>query len=230
MQLTRTSILPSFLLVSCLIAVSVAPVSAQQVGAAQPTEQRDYGWVSAVAGASFGSQTQTGATFAGEYGEDIIPNVQAYVTVSYFDNLMRQDLRDDLSQLSAALTTITGTTWNLQGHDRGVTLIAGGRYLVASQGLMRPYVGGGAGVINLRRTIVDPRVGDVTTAVLDEFGVGELAITTESITRPLLEGALGVAFFSGPVYVDVGYRYKRAFHLSGAYDFSQAVIGIGYRF
>jgi hypothetical protein len=192
---------------------------------------RDDGWVSGIAGAAFGSQTQANATFAVEYGDDIHPNAQAYLTLSYFENLITQNLRDDLAALSASLTATSGIPWNLHGSDRGVTLVAGARYLPVSSGLIRPYVGGGAGVINLDRTIADVRVGEVTTAVLNEFGVGSLSLATKAITRPLIEGAVGVAFYSGPVYVDVGYRYKRAYRINtDQLGFSQGVFGIGYRF
>jgi opacity protein-like surface antigen len=143
---------------------------------------------------------------------------------------MRQELTDDLSQLSAVLTSVTGTPWSLKGRDRGVTLIGSGRYLLNTGGTIRPYVGGGAGVINLKRTIVDPRAGDVTTSILSEFNLGQQSITTKTLNRPIIEGALGVGFFGGPVYVDVGYRYRRAFHLDESIDFSQALVGIGYKF
>jgi hypothetical protein len=192
---------------------------------------RDDGWVSGIAGAAFGSQTQANATFAVEYGDDIDSHAQAYLTLSYFENLITTDLRDDLEQLSANLTATTGIPWDLHGSDRGVTLIAGARYLPVSSGLIRPYVGGGAGVINLDRTIADVRVGEVTTAVLNEFGVGSLSLATKAITRPVVEASAGVAFYNGPVYVDVGYRYKRAYRINSTQlSFSQGVVGIGYRF
>ncbi|MGH9256662.1 MAG: hypothetical protein ACRD3C_19050, partial [Vicinamibacterales bacterium] len=183
-----------------------------------------------IAGASFGTENLGAAALGGEYGEDLHPRVQAYATISYFDNLMQQDLRDGLSQLSATLTTITGTPWELRGRDRAVTFIAGGRYLLRPQARVRPYLGAGAGVINLKRRIVDPRVGDVTVAVLNDFGVGALALTTRSDTGPLVEAAAGIGIFDGPTYVDVGYRYKRAMGVGQTLNFSQLVAGIGYRF
>ena len=228
MQPTKSPFVPVCLMAFGLLVAGVAPALGQ-AAAPQPT-QRDYGWVAFATGTTFGSETRTAAAFAGEYGEDVSPHVQVHVTVSYFDNLMRRELTDDLSALSAFLTSTTGVPWDLRGHDRGVTLIGGGRYIFSSQGTIRPYLGGGAGIINLKRRIVDPRGGDVTASVLKEFDIGSLAITTATLNRPLIEGGLGVGFFRGPVYVDVGYRYKRAFHLDETFDFSQAVVGIGYRF
>jgi len=220
-------------LLTSISAVGVVLACAAPAFAQEPIGPgvRDDGWVSGIAGAAFGSQTQANATFAVEYGDDIHPNAQAYLTLSYFENLITQNLRDDLAALSASLTATSGIPWNLHGSDRGVTLVAGARYLPVSSGLIRPYVGGGAGVINLDRTIADVRVGEVTTAVLNEFGVGSLSLATKAITRPLIEGAVGVAFYSGPVYVDVGYRYKRAYRINtDQLGFSQGVFGIGYRF
>jgi opacity protein-like surface antigen len=228
MQPTKSPFVPVCLMAFGLLVAGVAPALGQ--AAAPQSTQRDYGWVAFATGATFGNETETAAAFTGEYGEDVTPHVQVHATISYFENLMPRETTDDLSALSASLTTTTGTTWNLRGRDRGVTMIGGGRYLLNPRGTMRPYLGGGAGIINLKRTIVDPRVGDLTASVLSEFGVGSLSITTQTLTRPLIEGGLGVGFFTGPVYVDVGYRYKRAFHLDETFDFSQAVVGIGYKF
>lgn len=228
MQLSGISRAISLLVVPAMMALGAPPAFAQQQAPQPP--QRDYGWVAAAAGFTFGSETQRAATFSGEYGEDVHPRVQAHVTISYFENVMRQELNDDLEILSLGLTQVSGIPWNLQGRERAVTAVAGGRYLVATQGAIRPYVGGGGGVINLKRTIVDARVGNLTSAVLTDFGIGDFALVSSSVTRPLLEGAFGVGFYNGPVYVDVGYRYKRAFHLSAPLDLSQVVAGIGYKF
>jgi opacity protein-like surface antigen len=227
MRLFRNS-LRSALALAAFSLLSVSPVFAQQ--APRPAPRPDYGWVSFSSGATFGSETKTAATFAGEWGEDIIPGVQARVTVEYFDNLMPTALSDDLAALSSALTSISGTPWELRGRDRGVTLIGGARYLFNSQGTIQPYVGGGGGVINLKRTIADVRAGDVTSSVLTEFGVGQFSVTGQTVNRPVIEGAAGVAFFAGHVYADLGYRYKRAFHLEETIDFSHLVAGVGYRF
>jgi hypothetical protein len=228
-RVNRSKLLTSLTAVGFALVCAAPPAFAQTQQPIGPGV-RDDGWVSGIAGAAFGSETQSNATFAVEYGDDIDSHAQAYLTLSYFENLITTALRDDLAQLSANLTNTTGIPWNLHGSDRGVTLVAGARYLPVTSGLIRPYVGGGAGVINLDRTISDFRVGEVTTAVLNEFGVGSLSLATNAITRPLIEGAVGVGFYGGPVYVDVGYRYKRAYRInSSQLSFSQGVVGVGYR-
>ena len=216
-------------LVPCMLVMVSTMTFAQQPAASSssvPTRQRAY--ASASTGASFGPQTA--AVFAGEYGERVSRNVQAYVTISYHENLMQGDISDDLAALSAGLTTTTGVPWNLQGRDRGVAFVAGAKYLFGSSSV-RPYITGGGGVINVTRTVTDPRVGDVTSAVLTEFGIGEFALTTKSQTRPLIAGGVGVAISAGrATYLDFGYRHHRAFHLSEALDIGQFSAAVGVRF
>jgi len=218
--------------VPCVLAFVVTTSFAQTAGpSAQP---RDYGYIAALSGATFGqgssADVPTAVMFAGEYGEWVTRNIQAHVTISYHDNLMATGLQDDLDTLSTNLTTLTGVPWSLSGRDRAVTLIAGGKYLFG-ESTVRPYLGAGAGIINIKRRIVDPRVGNVTSEVLSEFGVGEAELTSEPLTRPLLQIGAGVAFAAGrATHVDIGYRFMKAYHLANAVDFSQLSIGIGYRF
>ena len=46
---------------------------------------------------------------------------------------------------------------------------------------------------------------------------------------PLLIGA-GVAFFAGRTYVDIGYRFRRAFQMRDALEFSQVGVMLGVNF
>jgi opacity protein-like surface antigen len=204
--------------------------SGQQIAPAAGSvvpEQRGY--VSVLAGAVSGPPTEP--VLSVEYGEDIHRNVQAYATLSYFENLMRQTLRDDLTALGTALSTVTGDPWQLRGRDRGVAFAAGAKYVVGSQ-RVRPYIGAGAGVINVKRTVIEAHLGDVTAAVFNDFDVGisDLSLASTSITRPLAEAAVGVGIDAGSTYVEVGYRYRRAFRLTDRLEFSQLSVGVGYRF
>jgi hypothetical protein len=215
----------TIVLVPVLALVTAAGASGQQREAVP--EQRGY--VSAIGGAVAGPVTAP--AFAVEVGDNFHRNAQAYVTLSYFENLMKQTLSDDLNTLGTDLSTLTGTPWDLQGRDRGVSLIGGAKYLLGS-GSVRPYVGGGAGIISLRRTVTDTRLGDVRAAVFNDYFVGEadLSLAPASVTRPLMEAALGVGIVSGNTYFDIGYRYRRAFRLADNLDFSQLSAGIGYKF
>lgn len=219
-------VMKSIVLVSVLLLTAAVTVSAQTAQQEQGTDERSYVSVSGGAVAS-----PAAAAFGVEYGDAVTRNSQAYVALSYFENLMGQPLRDDLAELATDLAGLTGTTWSFSGRDRGVTLVGGGKYLLGSGGF-RPYLGGGAGIISVRRSVVEARLGDVRNAVLNDFSVGEpdLSLAPASLTRPIVEAALGVGIISGRAYFDIGYRYRRAFRLANTLDFSQISVGVGYSF
>lgn len=182
-----------------------------------------------LAGGDLGTPTEP--VFAVEYGEDLRHDVLAYLNLSYLENVMPQPLRDDLVVTGEALTAVTGALWEFQGRDRAVVLTAGGRYRFGRRNV-QPYVGGGAGIIHLRRTIVERNLGDLTEAVFNDFDNGspDLSLAPGGLTRPLIEAGAGVGITKGRTYVDIGYRYRRAFRLVETLKFGEFVAGVGYRF
>ena len=214
-------------IVALAIAGSASGQQIAQGGRAVVPEQRGY--VAAMAGAASGPPTAP--VLSVEFGDNVGRHAQGYATLSYFDNLMRQSMRDEVATLGTALSTLTGDRWELSGRDRGVALAAGGKYLIGG-GAIRPYVGAGAGVMFLKRTVTEARIGDVTAAVFNDFDVGEseLSLAVTNLKRPLAEGAVGVGIVAGSTYVDVGYRYRRAFRLTNSLVFSQLSVGVGYKF
>lgn len=221
----------SFVLVPAFALAVATSAMAQQVGprsgVASGPDQRGY--IAALAGAVSGPPAEP--VFAVEYGESLHPDVQAYATLSYFDNVMPRSLRNDVLALATELSGLTDVPWSLTGRDRAVTFAAGGKYLIGHR-RVRPYVGAGAGIINLKRTITEARIGDVTTAVFNDFDIGQIDLSLEAagVTRPLGEVAVGVGIVAGRTYVDVGYRYRRAFGLATTLDLSQFTAGVGYSF
>ena len=123
-----------------------------------------------------GVASPTAPVFGVEIAEHLGRHAQAYATVSYFENLMRDTLRDDLDFTATRLATLTGESWSLSGRDRGVALVVGAKYVFGS-GTYRPYVGGGGGVINLKRTVFESRIGDVTQAVYNDFELGDAELS-----------------------------------------------------
>jgi len=218
----------SVVLIPVLALAATLTVTAQAFAQGTEAVPDEYGYVSAHAGAVAGP---TAPAFGVEYGEHITRSVQAYLALSYFENLMQQPLRDDLTTLGTSLSAVTGDPWQLSGRDRGVGFIAGGKYLFGG-GNVHPYVGGGGGIISLRREVTDANLGDVRNAVFNDFSVGEaaLSLAPASLTRPLVEAAFGVGVVKGNAYFDIGYRYRRAFHLANTLDFSELSGGVGYKF
>jgi opacity protein-like surface antigen len=206
-----------------------------QPGGSVPPVRRGY--IAVLGGAASGqlggadAAAPTAPVFSVEYGDDVRHDVLAYLTLSYIENLMPQPLRDDLEVTASALTQLTGALWEFQGRDRAVIFVAGGKYLFGRQDV-QPYVGGGAGIINVRRTVLERNLGDLTAAVFNDFdgGSADLSLASAGLTRPLIEAAVGVGISKGNTYVDIGYRYRRAFRLVDTLDFGQFSVGIGYRF
>lgn len=215
---------------AALVLALVSSASAFAQGRPAPSSAAEPKWYIAAIGGAV-SRPPTEPVFGVEIAQTVSNHGQAYATFSYFENLMRQSLRDSLDDRAAGLTALTGDAWSLSGRDRGVTFVAGGKYVFGG-GMVRPYVGAGAGAINLKRTVVEARLGDVTRAVFNDYQLGEadLSLATEGITRPMVEAAFGVGIGGGHTHFDIGYRYRSAFRLEKKLDFSQVTAGIGYRF
>jgi opacity protein-like surface antigen len=224
-------ILKSLSFVVCALAFTSVSARAQEAadvrsGAGAP--QRGY--VSAGTGVTLG--TDRAATFAVEYADNLGRQVQAYANFSYFDNVINDATRDELRSLAGLMAGLTGSPWEFSGRDRGVAFVAGGKVLVPTGTSVRPYVGAGAGALNVKRTITERTRGDLTSAVISDLGFTDGAFNTAdaSTTKPMIEGIVGVGIVAGHTYVDVGYRYRKAFHFAAPLDFGQFSVGVGYRF
>jgi opacity protein-like surface antigen len=183
-------------------------------------------YVAAFGGAAtIGSETN--ATIGGEYGESVTRNSQAYANLTYFDNVMTDRMRDNLVAASDYIRLLTGDTRTFSGRDRGLAFSAGGKYVVGTR--VRPYIGAGAGAIRIQRTISENSLGDVTVAFAQQTGFGDGVVSAGDVkaTKPLVEALAGVGFVTRNAYIDIGYRYRRAFHSATTLDFSQVTIGIG---
>jgi hypothetical protein len=217
-----------FVLAPALVVAFAASALCQEAGRNTASSAEQRGYVSAAVGMEFDPPTRP--VFSLEYGDNLHRDVQAYATFSYFENLMQRSFENELAETAQAVTSLTGTRIEFQGRDRGLVFAVGGKYLIPGSRIVRPYAGGGAGVLNIRRTIHDPRLGDVTKAVLGDFGLGEVDFTAVSVTKPMLEAAVGVGIVAGQTYIDLGYRYRHAFHLNEGFEFGQLSAGIGLKF
>lgn len=221
------NLVKSLFVASLALATFATPAFCQQAPGTVTTAPEWRGYIAALAGAVSGPPSE--AAFTVEYAENMRRDAQAYIALSYFDNLMRQETRTDLAAVAATLTSITGTSYRITGRDRGVAVTGGAKY-VAPLGIVRPYLGGGGGVINIRRTITDARLGDVKQAVFNDFLVGDAALTgIDSSTKPIAEVAAGLGFIFGHTYIDAAYRYRKVLGVSDL-NFSQFSAGVGYKF
>lgn len=214
-------------LVPCL--VLMATIASAQEGRPVSPPAFDNGYMTGSAGASF-ADTRA-ATFGIEIAERLHPRVQAYMAFNYFDNLLNDQAASDLVDLGDLLTDLHDTPWEFQARDRGLAFSGGAKYLLSQGPTFRPYVGGGPGVLNLQRTITERTLGDVSDPVLVVFGApdGFIEASETSTFRAMAEFIAGVGMAHGRTYVDVGYRYRKVFHVE-SFSFSQFTVGVGMRF
>jgi opacity protein-like surface antigen len=173
------------------------------------------------------------ASISAEIAENVHPNIQIYANAAYYDNLLSDASRNQLTAVAQELTIATGTPWEFSGRDQGRSFSFGAK-LVKATGGMRPYVGAGIGVLNVRRTIVERFRGNLTDSFVAEFGSadGVLDVTQTNTNKPLGEVGAGVGFVVGRRgYVDFGYRYRKPFHTPGpSSNISNVNVAAGVKF
>ena len=216
----------SFGLVPCIVVLSATVA----FGQAQEDARFQHGYMTAVAGTSFGDQQE--ALFGAEVGENLTSHVQAYANFTYFDNLITDSAQSYLANLSATLTRLTASSWNLTGNDRGLAFSGGAKYLMLPGSAIRPYVGAGPGLINIRRTIYETDLGEISNEVLAVFGAPDGGINPEKegSFKPMVEFVAGAGIAAGRTFVDVGYRFNKIYKTTEPLSFSQFKVGVGMRF
>jgi len=215
--------------VPCLIVMTASLAAAQQ-GRLTSSAPLDHGYMTAAAGASLSDQRA--ATFGVEIGQRLNPSAQAYVAFTYFDNLFNDRAAANLTELGTALSSLRGESWEFQGRDRGLAFSGGGKYLLSQGPSVRPYVGGGPGVLNIKRTITERSLGDVSDPLIAVFGAPDGVIDASKVStfKPMAEFLAGVGFSAGRAYVDAGYRFRKVFRSAEPFSFSQFNVGVGMRF
>ena len=213
-----------------LMLLVAAPALAQQRPSPAPRPLRGY--LIGGGGASIGT-AQTAVTLNAEIAENMTRNVQVYMSAVYYDNIMSDAATNQLALVGSTLTALTGTPWVLNGRDKGRSFTFGAKVLVPVTSSVYPYVGGGFGALNVRRTINEQSRGNITQAYLASFGSPDAVIdpTNTDTTHPMGEVAAGVGAVIKRAYVDFGYRYRKAFH-SGtpSLDISQVGASVGVKF
>jgi hypothetical protein len=219
----------SFGLVPCVVVLTATVAFGQASSAEDPRFQ--HGYMTAVAGTSFGDQAK--ALFGAEVGENLNRHVQAYADFTYFDNLITDSAQGYLTDLSSTLTRLTATPWSMTGYDRGLAFGGGAKYLFSTPGSsVRPYVGAGPGLMNIRRTIYETNRGEISNEVLAVFGApdGNVTPEKEGSFKPTVQFMAGAGFAAGRTYVDIGYRFNRVYKTAESLSFSAFKVGVGMRF
>ncbi len=200
-----------------MIVVAVAAVCAPpSVASAQEmhTEVQGFGGLT-FGSSSFGSTSAS--TFGGRIAADLTPNIQ----------IIGEGGR--LSDIKAPVFDVLGfTPVNL---SVSAWYGEGGVRLATSHSAVRPYFETTAGFARLT-----PDIDGIDGPAYD---IIETGLTFLNRTEPMLGAGGGVLIQSGPLSVDLGYRYKKilaggttASALNGGdpYNINQVRVGVGVRF
>jgi opacity protein-like surface antigen len=206
------------------------PAVAQQ---APPVARQPLrGYLIAGAGSSV-STPQTALTVNAEIAENVTSDVQVYISAAFYDDIMSQATKDEIALAGDVLEAITIQPWSLQGRDRARSFTVGGKFLVPTGSPVRPYIGGGFGVLNVHRFIRDQFRGNITEAYAAQFGSADGVVdpTQDNTNHPMTEVATGVGIVIRRAYVDVGYRWRKAFHnVNDSFEVSQVGVSVGVKF
>jgi opacity protein-like surface antigen len=195
----------------------IAAVCALALPMTAAAQQRNNG-VQGFGGLTFGS-TATSTTFGGGIAAGITDNLQVIGEVGRIGDLK---------------PSVLGTIFDLTPYDMRLSAWygeAGVRFVAAPRSAVRPYAEATAGLARLSAGL--PGLTGTAGALVDT------SLGLFNRTEPLFGVGGGVLLQSGPLLVDVGYRYKKIMMgnslesmlaLGQDVNVSQARVGVGVRF
>ena len=200
-------------------ATVLAVCSAATTARAQTTNRAIQGFGGITFGTSstdFVGGTTTASTFGGTVVAGLLPNLQV---VGEFGRM--SDIKPPLFDLlDFTPVGLRVSAWYGEG---------GVRWIASPHSSIRPYGEATAGWAHLSTDVTG--IGGTTYAAIEE------ALGFLNRTDPLLGAGGGVIFQSGPLAIDVGYRYKKilASGLAGAlnggdYHVNDVRVGVGISF
>jgi hypothetical protein len=173
-------------------------------------------------GATFG--TEAAPFFAGEVAGNITRDLQIYGTVGRMNNVLPSSVQDDLDDVSAFLTALTGVRWDFEATAPAFFGVGGVRYLVPTGGAARPYALGGVGFGAISLKVEEVDLGDITDDLVSDGYLDD-----DAINKLAFEFGGGVLVPFGRAYVDVGYRFMKFVDAEDV-NISRAYAGFGVTF
>jgi hypothetical protein len=166
-------------------------------------------------GVTFGDVTSS-TTFGGGVGVPLGGNMQVII---------------EGGRMADVMPSLVGTIIDLTPVDFGVSAYygeAGVRYFATNYGAVRPYGEATAGFARLRGTFHGSGADPIVNTALGLF----------DSTEPMLGVGGGVIVQGGPMFVDIGYRYRKifasdslqSFLTGGDINLNQVRFGVGVRF
>jgi opacity protein-like surface antigen len=205
--------------------LALAGVASAQTPASTPAP--DQGYVEGVFQSAFGNVTSQ--SYGAEFGFTVRPNLQVFGEVGKVGNVAT-------SSIGAAAQSIAGFLSQTQANvayqvKQPVTFgVAGLKFIVPTDGTLRPYVLAGGGVANVTQDVSFTVGGTDVTNSLPSFGVTLGTDLSGSFTKPMLVLGAGAMWPWQRLVVDLQYRFGRIFAEDEGINVNRAGIGIGVRF
>lgn len=201
-----------------------APAAFAQSGSAAsavqiPADQSGWPHAYVVGRGGVTFATRTAPLFGAEVGGQVAPALQVYGSIDWHRDISPSFVED----VSELVSDIAGVDVNY----RLPTLTAiGGLKVIAPRGTLRLYGLGGFGYGRVNGTVEVE--GEDVTGLLDEFGY--LDREDISFNKALFEVGGGIALSRGPVYVDIGYRFRKFLQTNQSINMSGLYAGVGVGF
>jgi opacity protein-like surface antigen len=203
------------------VSVCIAGVAQAQTPAAPALSRR---YAEFAVGPTFGHRSDV--SFGVEGGIPINESFDVFAEGGRMRNVSTSDL-DAAAAVVAQYIGGTGSAKQSVGYfDVGV------RYLIPTTFQIEPYVSLGVGAAKVTRSATFAVGGtDVTSQLLDRFGVQLGGDLSETETKALLAFGLGAHFnVSKRLIGDISYRYGRIFLVGQGLNTNRLSFGVGVRF
>jgi len=189
----------------------------------------DRGYVEGGVQSAFGNVTSQ--SYGAEFGITVRPGIQIYA-----EGGMVRDVAT--TEISTAAQTIAGvlsqTQTNVGYHvKQPVDFVVGGiKIVVPTQGKLRPYVMGGAGIAKVTQDATFSVGGtDVTSSLPTQYFIQLGTDLSGSYTKMMISVGGGVMWPAWQrLVLDLQYRYGRILAEDAGINVNRAGIGIGVRF
>ena len=210
-----------------LAAVMLALTGVASAQTPASTSAQDQGYVEGVIQSAFGNVTSQ--SYGAEFGFTVKRNIQVFGEVGKVHDVAT-------ASVGAAAQSIAGFLSQTQANvayqvRQPVTFgVAGLKFIVPTEGKLRPYVLAGGGVANVTQDVSFSVGGADVTNNLPSLGVALGTDLSGSFTKPMLVVGAGAMWPWQRLVIDLQYRFGRVFAEDEGINVNRAGIGIGVRF
>jgi opacity protein-like surface antigen len=221
----RSVVVLAIAVLACGSAASAQTPSAPPAAA----PDADRGYVEGVFQSAFGNVTSQ--SYGAEFGVTVRPGLQVYGEVGKVGNVATAEI-GTAAQTIAGFLSQTNANVGYSVKQPVTFLVGGVKFIIPTDGKLRPYVMGGVGMANVTQDVAFTVGGaDVTSVLPTQYGVQLGTDLSGSYTKAMISAGAGVMWPAWQrLVVDVQYRYGRILAEDVGISVNRLGVGIGVRF